>query len=62
MQEDPARLTILIDPKLKEAFQVVCASRDLTASQMVRQLIHEYLARHGAGPAVGGEKPPDVEA
>ena len=46
-EEKPARLTILIDADKKRAFDELCASQDITASQVVRQLIREYLARHG---------------
>ena len=46
MESKTARLTILIDPAKKEAFEALCAQQDLTASQVVRQLIREYLARH----------------
>ena len=47
MEEKPARLTILIDADRKKAFDDLCASQDITASQVVRQLIREYLAKHG---------------
>ncbi|HET6827220.1 MAG TPA: ribbon-helix-helix protein, CopG family [Ramlibacter sp.] len=47
MEEKPARLTILIDAEKKKAFDELCASQDITASQVVRQLIREYLAKHG---------------
>jgi hypothetical protein len=47
MEEKPARLTILIDAEKKKAFEELCASQDITASQMVRQLIREYLSKHG---------------
>mgnify|MGYP001627364848 CR=1 FL=1 len=47
MEEKPARLTVLIDAEKKKAFETLCASQDITASQMVRQLIRDYLARHG---------------
>jgi len=30
-----------------QAFEALCASRDIAASQVVRQLIRDYLARHG---------------
>ncbi|MGV3572226.1 MAG: ribbon-helix-helix protein, CopG family [Ramlibacter sp.] len=46
MDEKPARLTVLIDAEKKKAFEELCAAHDLTASQVVRQLIREYLARH----------------
>jgi hypothetical protein len=47
MEEKPARLTVLIDAEKKKAFEALCASQDITASQVVRQLIREYLAKHG---------------
>jgi hypothetical protein len=47
MEDKPARLTILIDAEKKKAFEDLCASQDITASQVVRQLIRDYLARHG---------------
>ncbi|HVZ46658.1 MAG TPA: ribbon-helix-helix protein, CopG family [Ramlibacter sp.] len=47
MEEKPARLTVLIDAEKKKAFERLCASQDITASQMVRQLIKEYLVKHG---------------
>src|SRR4029453_17970517 len=42
-----ARLTLLVDPAKKAAFERLCAQQDLTPSQVVRQLIREYLAQHG---------------
>ena len=47
MDQKQARLTILIDPQNKEAFEAICASRDETSSEVVRQLILVYLAGHG---------------
>jgi hypothetical protein len=47
MEDKPARLTILIDADKKKAFEEVCAAQDSTASQVVRKLIREYLAKHG---------------
>lgn len=47
MEDKPARLTVLIDADKKKAFEALCASQDITASQVVRQLIRDYLARHG---------------
>jgi hypothetical protein len=47
MEIKTARLTLLIDPNKKAAFERLCAQQDLTASQVVRQLIREYLAQHG---------------
>ena len=61
MEDKPARLTILIDAEKKRAFDELCASQDITASQVIRQLIREYLARHGVAyepslPAKSKEK------
>jgi hypothetical protein len=49
--EEKARLTILIDPAKKKAFEDLCSSQDVTASQMVRQLIRQYLDKHGVNYA-----------
>jgi Ribbon-helix-helix protein len=43
MEERTARLTLLIDPKKKAAFEKICAKEDVTPSQKVRQFIREYL-------------------
>lgn len=47
MELKTARLTLLIDPNKKAAFERLCAQQDLTASQVVRQMIRDYLAQHG---------------
>ncbi|MCZ7563570.1 MAG: ribbon-helix-helix domain-containing protein [Burkholderiales bacterium] len=47
MESKTARLTILVDPAKKRAFERLCAALDLTPSQVVRQLIREYLTAHG---------------
>lgn len=44
--EEKARLTILIDPEKKKAFEELCSSQDMTSSQMVRLLIRQYLEKH----------------
>lgn len=41
-----ARLTILVDPAKKKAFEDLCARLDTTPSQAMRQMIRDYLARH----------------
>jgi predicted transcriptional regulator len=46
MELKTARLTLLIDPNKKAAFERLCARQDRTASQVVRQLIRDYLAAH----------------
>ena len=58
MESKTARLTVLIDPNKKEAFEALCASQDLTPSQVVRQLIRDYLQQNGVPwtPAGAGAK------
>lgn len=65
MEAKTARLTLLIDPAKKEAFERLCAAQDLTPSQVVRQLIRDYLTLHGVtyvpsgavrGPAAGARR------
>ncbi|WP_299790038.1 ribbon-helix-helix protein, CopG family [Ramlibacter sp.] len=58
MEDKPARLTVLIDAEKKKAFEALCASQDITASQMVRQLIRDYLVKHGIEypPGAGHEE------
>lgn len=46
METKTARLTVLIDPDKKKAFENLCTSQDLTTSQVVRQLIRDYLLKH----------------
>ena len=64
MELKTARLTLLIDPNKKAAFERLCAQRDLTASQVVRQMIRDYLAQHGVSyePSGTGEEEPAAEA
>lgn len=47
MENKTARLTVLIDPVKKQAFEELCYRQDLKPSQVVRQLIREYLKQHG---------------
>mgnify|MGYP006000792729 CR=1 FL=1 len=43
MENRTARLTLLIDPKKKKAFEQLCSREDVTPSQKVRQFIREYI-------------------
>jgi hypothetical protein len=56
MELKTARLTLLIDPAKKEAFERLCAAQDLTPSQVVRQLIREYLIEHGVSYVPSGTR------
>ncbi len=47
MEQKSARLTVLVDPAKKKAFEALCARQDMTPSQVVRRLIRDYLAHHG---------------
>jgi hypothetical protein len=55
VESKTARLTLLIDPNKKAAFERLCASQDRTASQVVRQLIRDYLAHHGVEVPAGAQ-------
>jgi hypothetical protein len=46
MENKTARLTLLLDPRKKAMFEEICAAQDLTPSQVVRQLIREYIIEH----------------
>jgi hypothetical protein len=43
MEHRTVRLTLLVDPKKKAAFEKLCALEDTTASQKIRQLMREYI-------------------
>lgn len=49
MENKTARFTVLIDPRKKRMFEEICAAHDLTPSQVVRQLIREYIIDHAGG-------------
>lgn len=46
LETKTARFTVLLDPRKKKAFEQLCASQDLTPSQVTRQLIRDYLEKH----------------
>lgn len=62
MELKTARLTLLIDPAKKAAFEQLCARQDRTPSQVVRQLIREYLAAHGVSYTPSGAAPAKRQA
>lgn len=43
MEKRTARLTVLVDPKKKEAFEQLCNLEDVTPSQKIRQFMREYI-------------------
>ena len=62
MELKTARLTLLIDPNKKAAFERLCAKQDRTASQVVRQLIRDYLVEHGVQFVASGATMVDGES
>ena len=46
MEKKTARLTVLIDPDKKKALEELCLQQDVPPSQVVRQLIRDYLHKH----------------
>jgi hypothetical protein len=67
MELKTARLTVLIDPAKKRAFEELCARQDVTPSQIVRRLIRDYLAENGvefvpSGAPARGMEPEELES
>lgn len=62
MELKTARLTVLIDPNKKAAFERLCAMQDRTASQVVRQLMRDYLIEHGVQFVASGAEAPHASA
>ena len=46
MEKKTARLTVLMDPARKSAFEALCRTQDLTPSQVMRQLIRDFIVQH----------------
>lgn len=62
MELKTARLTLLIDPNKKAAFEHLCARQDRTASQVVRQLIRDYLTAYNVSYVASGAELRDAKA
>jgi hypothetical protein len=62
MELKTARLTLLIDPAKKAAFEQLCARQDVTPSQVVRRLIRAYLAEHGVDYLPSGSAEAEADA
>ena len=56
-----ARMTVLIDPSKKKAFESLCARQDTTPSQVVRRLIRDYLHHHDVTFVPSGSLDEEVE-
>ena len=50
MEKKTARLTVLLDPSRKAAFEKLCRAQDTTPSQVMRQLIREFVAANRPRP------------
>ncbi len=59
-EQRTARLTILIDPRKKGAFERLCEDEDATPSQVVRRLIRGYIEEKTGRPW-SAEDPEDRE-
>ncbi|WP_298437647.1 CopG family transcriptional regulator [Ottowia sp.] len=55
LEQKTARLTVLIDPAKKKAFENLCAAQDVTPSQVVRKLIRDHLRKYGVQWRPGGD-------
>lgn len=55
LENRTARLTILIDPNKKRAFEDLCKRLDTTPSQALRQMIREFLVQHNVTWTPGDE-------
>ncbi|HVE53822.1 MAG TPA: CopG family transcriptional regulator [Ramlibacter sp.] len=58
MELKTARLTILIDPAKKQAFEELCHTQDMTPSQVVRRLIRDFMEGEDAPAAAGRSNAP----
>jgi hypothetical protein len=63
MELKTARLTVLIDPAKKLAFEELCRKQDLTPSQVVRRMIRDFMdqgepASAGRAAVAAKRKPP----
>ena len=59
LENRTARLTILLDPDKKAAFEEVCYLEDLTPSQVLRRLIRNYLEEKLGRPWKPGKETAD---
>jgi hypothetical protein len=61
-EDRTARLTLLIDPRKKDVFERICASEDVTPSQVVRRLIRDYIETRLGHPWTTAEQGPERDA
>jgi len=58
MENKTARLTVLIDPAKKLAFEKLCYAQDMTPSQVMRRLIREFMDQHMSTSGSAARKAP----
>lgn len=56
IQLKTARLTVLLDPLKKVAFERACRENDMTPSQVLRHLIRDYIGKAQPAPAAASTK------
>ena len=56
MENKTARLTVLVDPAKKLAFEKLCHSQDMTPSQVLRRLIRDFMEQPPPAPAAAGSR------
>jgi len=50
VEQRTARLTVLVDPRKKIAFERLCAEEDATPSQVIRRLMRRYIEERTGRP------------
>ena len=48
-EENEVIQSFRVDPDLRKVFQLTCHDKDMTASQVFRQFMREYVRKHGQG-------------
>ena len=48
MEKRTARITLLIDPTKKQIIEEICTMQDLNSSQVIRQLIRDYIQQNAS--------------
>lgn len=61
-KKQPARLTVLLPPEGKEEFTALCADLGLVPSEVIRELIADFIERDDKAPLLAptrqAAKPP----
>lgn len=48
-EENEVIQSFRVDPDLRKVFHQVCQDKDMTASQVFRQFMRDYVRKHGQG-------------